>query len=101
MADQAKTIQMIIAGVAGSGALQLLQTGGICAETDKMNAIREPRIHIVKIVADIDNAVLGKAGRSYGPSQNFTLVAAALSPVSAGGNMIPEAGALQAKFGST
>jgi hypothetical protein len=39
MADQAKTIQMIIAGMTGPGPFQLLQTGGICAETDEMNAI--------------------------------------------------------------
>ncbi len=91
MADQAKTIQMIIAGVAGPGVLQLPQTGEICAETNEMNAICQTGFHIIEVVADIDNAVLGKAGCGYGPSQNFPLVAAALSPVGAGGNMIPEA----------
>lgn len=101
MADQAKTIQMIIAGVAGTGVLQLLQTSGICAETNEMHAICQTRFHIIEIVADIDNAVLGKAGCGYSTGQDFAFVAATLGSVGAGGNMIPEACALQAKFGST
>ena len=99
MADQAKTIQMIIAGVAGPGPLQFLQTAWIRAETDEMNAICEACFHIIEIVADVDNAVLGQAGCGDGAGQDFALVAAAIGPKGVGGNMMPEACVFQAKFG--
>ncbi len=84
MADQAKTIQMIIAGVAGPGPFQLHQTAGIGAETDEVDAIGKARLNVIEIVADIDDAVLGKSGCGYGPGQNLALVAAAIGPVGQG-----------------
>ena len=84
MADQAETIQMIIADVAGTGPFQLRQTAGIGAETDEMNIIGKTRLNVIEVVADIDDAVLGKSGCGYGPGQNLALVATAICAVGEG-----------------
>ena len=91
MADQAKTIQMIIAGVAGPGPPQLRQTARIRAETDEMDAICEARLHIIEIVADIDNAAFVQAGCGHGAGQDFALMAAAIGPMGMSRDMMPEA----------
>lgn len=65
-----------------------------------MDAICEARLNIVEIVADIDNAVLWKAGCGYGAGQDFALVATAIGSMSMCGHMMPQPRIFQAKFGS-
>ena len=62
MADQAESIQMIIANMESASALQFIQTAGIRAETNEMNAISEASLHVIEIVADKNNAILGQMG---------------------------------------
>ena len=64
-----------------------------------MNAICEARLHIIKIVADINNAVLGQAGGGYGAGQNLALVAAAIGSMGVRRNMMPEPRIFKAKLG--
>ena len=63
-----------------------------------MNAVCETRVHIVEIVADIDDAIFRKSGRGNAPGQDFALVAAAFSPKAVGGDVIPQACMFQAKL---
>lgn len=63
-----------------------------------MDAICEASRHIIEIVADIDDAVLGEAGCGNGAGQYSFLVAAAIGPMGVSRNMMPELCIFQAKF---
>ena len=59
MADQAGSIQMIVAEVNRARPLQIGKAPRIGAETNEMDAICKTRLQIIEIVTDIDDPVLG------------------------------------------
>ena len=53
---------MVTAGMVGTGPGKIGESGFACAEAYEMNAVCETCLHVIEIIAYVNNAVPGKMG---------------------------------------